>query len=94
MAFFNKKQEVDPTEKAKQIIQRYDLQNVDPQYADALKSISTLLIGSGIEEFSGLLNSDDKAINRVQTQYIHAIMEQNFIIIRQLNDLINLMKQK
>lgn len=81
-------------EKAQKLLQRYGLTNVDPQYADALQKIATHLAGSGFSEFGGILSNDDRAVNRAQTQYIHAILEQNFIIIRELDQLIYLLERR
>lgn len=94
MALFNKKSETDTSDKTEKLMQKYGLQDVDPKYADTLQKISAHLAGAGLGEFGGMLSNDDKAVNRAQTQYTHAILEQNFIIIRQLDDLIKIMKNK
>ena len=81
-------------QKAEKILARYGLENIDPQYADAVRRIATELAGSGLSEFGALLANDDKAMNKAQTQFVRAILEQNFIIIRQLDQISYLLEQR
>ena len=73
---------------------RYGLNEVSPEYAPAVLQIARLLMGSGLSEFGALLTNDLNSTVRAQTQYTDAIMEQNFIIIRQLDKIIKLLEQK
>lgn len=95
MALFGSQEEKEAkaAAKAQRIMAKYGLENIDPQFADAVRDISTSLAGSGMSEFGGLLANDDKAMNKAQTQYVHAIMEQNFIIIRQLDQISYMLEQ-
>lgn len=81
-------------QKAEKILARYGLENIDPQYADAVKKITYELAGSGLSELGALLANDDKAMNKAQTQFVKAILEQNFIIIRQLDQIAYLLEQR
>lgn len=81
-------------QKVERILARYGLQNIDPQYAEAVQKIALELAGSGLSEFGAILSNDDKAMNRAQTQFTRAILEQNFIIIRQLDQISYLLEQR
>lgn len=96
MALFKSQEEKQAAQaqKAEKILARYGLQNIDPQYADAVQKIAAELAGSGLSEFGALLSNDDKAMNRAQTQFVRAILEQNFIIIRQLDQIAYLLEQR
>lgn len=96
MALFKSAEEKQAAAEAKadRLMAKYGLQNIDPQYVDALRKISTELAGSGLSEFGAMLANDDKAMNKAQTQYVHAILEQNFIIIRQLDQISYLLEQR
>lgn len=77
-------------QKAQRVLTKYGLEDIDPAYAPAVQEIAQELAGSGLSEFGALLSNDDRAMNRAQTQYVHAIMKQNFIIIRELDTLIKI----
>lgn len=96
MALFksNEERQEAQAQKAAKLMARYGLENIDPQYADAVRKIATELAGSGLSEFGALLSNDDKAMNRAQTQFVRAILEQNFIIIRQLDQISYLLEQR
>ena len=95
MALFGNQEEkqAKSAEKARQLMAKYGLENIDPQYAEAVQKIATDLAGSGLSQFGGLLSNDDKAMNRAQTQFTKAILEQNFIMIRQLDQIAYLLEQ-
>ena len=95
MALFGSQEEKEAkaAAKAQRMMAKYGLENIDPQYIDAVRTISNELAGSGLIDFGGFLANDDKATNRAQTQYVHAIMEQNFIIIRQLDQIAYMLEQ-
>lgn len=96
MALFKSPEEKQAAQaqKAEKLLARYGLQNIDPQYADAVQKIANELAGSGLSEFGALLSNDDKAMNKAQTQFVRAILEQNFIIIRQLDQISYLLEQR
>ena len=96
MAIFGNQEEKDAkaAAKAQRVLAKYGLENIDPQYAPAVQEIARDLVGSGLMDFGGLLGNDDKATNRAQTDYIKAIMKQNFIMIRQLDQIAYLLEQR
>ena len=81
-------------QKLNNVMAKYGLQDVSPEYAPAVLDIARSLMGSGLIDFGSLLSNDLNGTVRAQTQYVHAIMEQNFIIIRELDRLIQLLEQK
>lgn len=72
-------------EKAKKIMDKYELSNLSKEYRNAVKNINTELLGSGLSEFGNLLAPDTNTALRVQIQYLNSIVQQNWIIIRQLD---------
>ena len=92
MALFDKGQGQE--DKTQKLLARYGLENIDPQYADAVRKIARDLSGSGLVDLGSRLSMDGKANNLAQTQYTKAILEQNFIIIRQLDQIAYLLEQR
>lgn len=88
------RQKESTSDKVERLMAKYGLENIDPQYADAIQRIAYDLAGSGLIEFGATLSRDAKAMNEAQTQYVHAILEQNFIIIRELDHIAYLLEQK
>ena len=74
-------------EKTKKVLEKYELTNLSEEYTNAIKNINSELAGSGLSELGNLLAPDSATSARVQTQFLNAIVQQNWIIIRQLNDI-------
>ena len=74
-------------EKTKKVLEKYELTELSNEYINAVKNINSELAGSGLSEFGNLLAPDQNTSLRVQTQFLNAIVQQNWIIIRQLNDI-------
>lgn len=74
-------------EKTQKLLDKYELNNLSKEYANAVQQINTELAGSGLVEFGSLLSKDMNASLRVQTQFLNALVQQNWIIIRQLNEI-------
>lgn len=74
-------------EKTRKVLEKYELTNLSEEYINAVKNINSELAGSGLSEFGNLLAPDQNTSLRVQTQFLNAIVQQNWIIIRQLNEL-------
>lgn len=74
-------------EKTKKILEKYELTDLSNEYIKAVKNINSELAGSGLSEFGNLIAPDQNTSLRVQTQFLNAIVQQNWIIIRQLNDI-------
>lgn len=73
--------------KLQELMDKYGLGDVSPEYADAVKKIAAELAGTGMME-TGMRLSMAKAEDALPVYYLRAIMEQNFLIIRQLDALL------
>lgn len=70
--------------KAEALLDRYGLQDlVDDRDYDSVKKISLDLMGNRLIELGTALQGN--GADAAKMSYLHAIMEQNFIIIRQLD---------
>lgn len=74
-------------EKMQKLLNKYELSNLSKEYHNAIRNINYELIGSGLNEFRNLLSSDPKISSRVQIQFLNSLVQQNWIIIRQLNEI-------
>ena len=75
-------------EKIQKMLSKYGLQSLsDPQDIESVQNIVTELAGTGMMEFGQMLAPDEKTLNQLQVYYLRALVEQNFIIIRQLDRL-------
>ena len=73
--------------KLQELMDKYGLGDVSPEYADAVKKIAAELAGTGMMETDMRL-SMAKPEDALPVYYLRAIMEQNFLIIRQLDALL------
>lgn len=73
--------------KLQELMEKYGLGDVSPEYADAVKKIAAELAGTGMME-TGMRLSMAKAEDALPVYYLRAIMEQNFVIIRELDALL------
>ena len=95
MALFNRQTPEDKEAKAQEILAKYGLEDVDPQYAAAVKQISLELMGTGLMNAGATFGGGtERDILKVQMYYQKAIIDQNWIIIRQLDQLCKLMEQR
>lgn len=85
---FGKESKEEKAERQQQeMMQKYGLQELsDPQDIDSVRKIVQELYGTGMIE-AGMKLSMAPAQETVKVSYLRAIMEQNFIIIRQLDRL-------
>lgn len=92
MAIFGKQEMSD--EKAQRILSKYGLESIDPQYAEAVREIAQELVGTGLMEFGLKLGGgSEKDILKQQAYYQGAILKQNFIMIRQLDQISYMLEQ-
>lgn len=72
--------------KQQELLEKYKMTELS-NAADiaSVRRIAADLVGSGLMDFGSLLSGNDTAMIRVMVQYQKAIMEQNFIMIRQLD---------
>lgn len=96
MALFGSKEdkEAKQAEKEQALLDKYGLGELtDPADVKSIQSIVTKLTGPGIMEFGAMLAPNEKAMLQVQMHYQRAIVEQNFMIIRQLNRIAKLLEK-
>ena len=72
--------------KAQEAMAKYGLNKLSAEYGEAVKNISLALAGTGAIETGSLL-SGMKSEDILKTSYLNALLEQNWIIIRQLDEI-------
>lgn len=86
MGIFDSKEtkEAKRLEKEQALLSRYGLQDLsDPQDLDSVKKIAGELAGNGLIEFGTILSGKSEDVAKISS--LRAIIEQNFIMIRQLD---------
>lgn len=88
MALFNKSS-ADKTDKTQEMLAKYGLETMnDPADIESVRKIINELVGTGMMETGMKLGSiGSKAEDILPVYYQRAILEQNWIIIRQLDRL-------
>lgn len=77
-------------EKLQKMLSKYGLQTLkDPQDIESVRNIVADLGGTGWMELGNFVAPDQKTVNQLMIQYQRTIIEQNFIIIRQLDKIAN-----
>lgn len=76
-------------EKLNNIRTKYGLNEIGDKYKNAIDDINTELLNSGSLELSNMLSFDEKLATRMITHYLNILVQQNWIITRQLNDINN-----
>ena len=91
MGFFASadEKEAKKEEKLNKMMAKYGLENLSPEYRDKVKDINLELVGTGLMEAGMKLSMGAKTEDQLQVQYLKTILEQNWIIIRLLDDLKN-----
>ncbi len=84
MALFGGNDKV--TKKQENLLDKYGLENVNVKDAESIQKILSDLKGSGAMK-TGIALSFGKAEEQVKIAYLSALVEQNWIIIRQLDRL-------
>lgn len=90
MALFGNKEDAaaKAAEKEKALLEKYGVEMLyDTQAAECLKKIARELAGTGALEFGMKLQMGVKTEDQLTVQYLRAIVEQNFLIIRLLDAL-------
>lgn len=78
-------------EKEQKILQKFGVDNLtNPQDIASVRKIAQEMAGTGLMEFGMKLKNPDVM---VPVSYQRAMVEQNFIIIRQLDELIQLLRE-
>ena len=73
------------------MLEKYNLTALtDPDDIESVRKIISELSGTGLMEMGATLGGgSEKDILKIQMYYLRAIVEQNFIIIRQLDKIAN-----
>lgn len=90
MALFgsNESKEAKQAAKTEELLKRFGLENLnDPRDVEAVKSIANSLTANKFIEFGTILSGSGEDVAKLT--YLRALVEQNFIIIRQLDKLIS-----
>lgn len=83
--FNNETKEEKQARKTQETLAKYELNNLSTDYAKAVKNISLALAGNDLIELGSTMGM--KPAENLTTSYLKAIVEQNFIIIRQLDEI-------
>ena len=75
-------------DKAAKALAKHHLEEISTKYAQAVQEINNELIGTGAMEMGAKL-SFAKGEELLKISYLRALVEQNWIIIRMLDDLNN-----
>lgn len=81
----NETKEEKQKRKMQETLNKYELNNLDPKYANAVNNISLALAGNNLIELGSTLGMT--SAENLTTSYLKAILEQNFIMIRQLDEI-------
>ena len=90
MALFNSKEnkEDKKQQEINNFIEKYQLDEIDDKDLVIIKKIATDLIGNNLLK-AGMALSFAKAEEQAKVSYLSALVNQNWIMIRQLNNIIN-----
>ena len=89
MALFSTPEEKEAKKEAKlnEMMAKYGLENLSPEYREAVKKISLELMGTGMMETGMTLSFNTKTEDQLKVYYLRTIMEQNWMIIRLLDEI-------
>ena len=89
MGFFKSKEEKQAERESKlnKIMAKYELNDLEDKYKNAVNNINSELAGTNMMELGNMLSFDEKTASRLNTYYINALIQQNWIIIRQLDEI-------
>ena len=91
MGLFGNNEDKEAKKEAKldAMMAKYGLENLSPEYRSKVKDINSELIGTGLMEAGMKLSMNAKTEDQLQVQYLRTIMEQNWMIIRLLDEIKN-----
>ncbi len=90
MGLFSKRESSEEREQREiqAYISRYHLNDIsDPNDLEAIREIAEYLQGTGLMETGMILSFSGRTEDRLQISYLGALMRQNWIIIRKLDDI-------
>ena len=87
MALFGAKEakEDKVARKTQAMLEKYGLEYLDPKDVESVRNIGYALMGNGMIEFGTALTGS--GVDVAKMSYLRALVEQNWIIIRQLDRL-------
>lgn len=87
MGLFNSKEDKEAKKLAKmnEIAAKYHLGGINPIDLESIRDINSELFGTGLMEFGTLLSG--KTEDNVKIAYLNALIQQNWIMIRQLDEI-------
>lgn len=87
MGLFGSKESKEEKKLAKlqEIASKYHLEDINPKDLEAIKNINYELMGTGLMEFGTALTG--KAEDNVKIAYLNTLIQQNWVIIRQLDEI-------
>lgn len=90
MALFNNKENKDDKKQQEinKFMEKYQLEEIDDKDLVIIKKIATDLIGNNLLK-AGMALSFAKAEEQAKVSYLSALVNQNWIMIRQLNNISN-----
>lgn len=78
----------------REFLAKYGLDKMENmEYMDSVKRIANELAGTGLMEAGMKISMSGSTPDRLTVSYLKTIMEQNFIMIRQFDQLISLSKK-
>lgn len=85
MALFGGKEQKEDkaARKEREMLEKYGLTDIDPKDIEQIKSITTALVGNKMIEMGTALSGS--GVDAAKMSYLRALVEQNWIIIRQLD---------
>lgn len=91
MGFFGNAEDKDAKKEAKlnALMAKYGLENLSPEYRSKVKDINSELVGTGLMEAGMKLSLSAKTEDQLQVQYLKTLVEQNWMIIRLLDEIKN-----
>jgi hypothetical protein len=91
MGLFGNNEDKEAKKEAKldAMMAKYGLENLSPEYRSKVKDINLELIVTGLMETGMKLSMNAKVEDQLQVQYLRTIMEQNWMIIRLLDEIKN-----
>lgn len=91
MALFKKQTN---EEKQQNVLEKYGLNHLtDPRDIESVKKIATQMAGTDLMDTGLKLNLASKPEQRLQISYQRVLIEQNFIIMRQLDKITKLLQK-
>lgn len=71
--------------KTQEVMKKYRLDSLSPDYVEAVKDLNLELVGANLMEFGLLITG--KTEDNAKLAYLNTLIQQNWIIIRQLDEL-------